>query len=69
MNNDLGVLIFWVMKPRVAKIYFLNQFRIPRKVVDLFLHVATRFIDHFGFNDEEFLSFPGWDKEINMVTN
>ena len=45
VNNDLGVLIVWVIKLRVAKIYFLNHFRISRKVVDLFRHVATRSID------------------------
>ena len=69
VNNDLGVLMFWVIKLGVAKIYFLNHFRIPRKVVDLFRFVATCFIDRFGFDDEDFINFPGWDKEINMFTN
>ena len=67
--NSFGVVIFWGIKLGDSKIYFLNHFRIPRKVVDLFRHVATCFIDRFGFDDEEFINFPGRDKEINMFTN
>ena len=69
VSYSFDVVIFWGIKLGDSKIYFLNHFRIPRKVVDLFRHVATCFIDRFGFDDEEFINFPGWDKEINMFTN
>ena len=36
VSNSFGVVIFWGISWEIVKSNFLNHFRIPRKVVDLF---------------------------------